>query len=152
ADDPNRESIAEVQKAGERAANLTRQLLAFSRKQVLQPRVVRLNALLGELHKLLQRVIGEDVELALVPGAAPGLAEVDPGQFEQAIITRGVTARDSMPQGGRLTIETRDVELDDGYAGRQPEARPGRYVLVAVSDTGHGMDAATRARIFEPFF
>jgi PAS domain S-box-containing protein len=151
-EDPNREPLAEIQKAGERAANLTRQLLAFSRKQVLRPQVVSLNELLGELHKLLTRLIGEDVELSLVPDPDLGLAKVDPGQFEQAVINLAVNARDAMPRGGRLTIETHNAELDEGYAGRNPEARPGRYVLVAVGDTGHGMDEATLARVFEPFF
>jgi PAS domain S-box-containing protein len=152
ADDPTREVLAEIQKAGERAANLTRQLLAFSRKQVLQPQVVNLNTLLGGLHKLLQRLIGEDIELALVSDPALGLAKVDPGQFEQAIINLAVNARDAMPRGGRLTIETHNTELDVEYAGRHPEVSPGRYVLVAVSDSGQGMDEATRARVFEPFF
>jgi PAS domain S-box-containing protein len=152
AEDPNRELLAEIQKAGERAANLTCQLLAFSRKQVLQPQVVNLNELLEELHKLLKRLIGEDVELALVLDPNLGFAKVDPGQFEQAVINLAVNARDAMPQGGRLTIETRNAELDEGYAERYSEVRPGRYVLVAVSDTGHGMDESTKARIFEPFF
>ncbi|HEV8582940.1 MAG TPA: PAS domain S-box protein [Thermoanaerobaculia bacterium] len=152
ADDPSRELVAEIQKAGERAANLTGQLLAFSRKQVLQPQIVSLNGLLGESHKLLQRLIGEDVELALVLDPTLGLAKIDPGQFEQAVINLAVNARDAMPQGGRLTIETRNVELDESHAERYPEVGPGRYLLLAVTDTGHGMDEATRARIFEPFF
>jgi PAS domain S-box-containing protein len=151
-DDPSRELIAEVIKAGDRAASLTRQLLAFSRKQVLQPQVLDVNVLLGELSKLLLRLIGEDVGLRLEAGAALGRVKVDPGQFEQAVINLAVNARDAMPGGGRLTIETRNAELTEADAGQHPEARPGRYVLVAVSDTGHGMDAATRARIFEPFF
>jgi nitrogen-specific signal transduction histidine kinase/CheY-like chemotaxis protein len=152
ADDPSRELLAEIRKCGERAATLTRQLLAFSRKQVLQPQVVSLNTLLGELLKLLKRLIGEDIELALVPGAALGLAKVDPGQFEQAVINLAVNARDAMPRGGRLTIETHNAELAEGYAERYPEVRPGRYVLVVVRDSGQGMDEATKARIFEPFF
>jgi CheY-like chemotaxis protein len=152
ADDPTRRLIAEVQKAGERAASLTRQLLAFSRKQVLQPQVISLHAVLGELHKMLQRLIGEDIDLALAPDPDPGLAKVDPVQFEQAVINLTVNARDAMPRGGRLTIETRNADLEETYAERHPEARPGRYVLVAVTDTGHGIDEATRARIFEPFF
>jgi two-component system, cell cycle sensor histidine kinase and response regulator CckA len=147
-DDPGRELLAEVLKLGDRATNLIRQLLVFSRKQELQPQVVSLNAVLGELSKLLGRLIGEDVELALVPGDDLGPAKVDPGQFEQAVINLAVNARDAMPRGGRLVIETRNAELGEGHA----EARPGRYVLVAVSDTGHGMDEATKARVFEPFF
>jgi PAS domain S-box-containing protein len=151
-DDPSRELIAEVLKAGERAAALTRQLLVFSRKQVLHPQVLDVNVLLAELSKMLLRLLGEDIGLRLEADAALGLVKVDRGQFEQAVINLAVNARDAMPGGGRLTIETRNAELDEGYVGQHPDARPGRYVLVVVSDTGHGMDAATRARIFEPFF
>ncbi|MEO2091664.1 MAG: PAS domain S-box protein, partial [Gemmataceae bacterium] len=149
ADDPSREPVAEIQRAGVRAGKLTRQLLAFSRSQLLQPDVVSLNALLGELHTLLRRLIGADVELTLGLDPAAGCARVDPGQFEQAVVNLAVNARDAMPDGGRLTVETHGVELT---APSHPEVRPGRYVLVTVSDTGHGMDAATMARIFEPFF
>jgi PAS domain S-box-containing protein len=152
ADDPSRELLSQIQKSGERAANLTRQLLAFSRKQVLQPQVVSLNSLVRELLKFLKRLIGEDIEIALVPGAALGLTKIDPGQFEQAVINLAVNARDAMPQGGRLTIETRNVDLDGAYAEHHPEVKPGRYVLVSVSDSGHGMDDATKVHIFEPFF
>jgi PAS domain S-box-containing protein len=151
-DDPTSELIAEIIKAGERAAALTRQLLAFSRKQVLQPQVLDVNVLLGELSKMLLRLLGENIGLRLEADAALGLVKVDPGQFEQAVINLAVNARDAMPGGGRLTIETRNAELDEADVGHHPDSRPGRYVLVAVSDTGHGMDAATRARIFEPFF
>jgi PAS domain S-box-containing protein len=149
---PNRGLVTEIRKAGERAANLTRQLLAFSRKQVLQPRVVSLSSLLADLDKLLRPMIGEDVELTLVADPRLGLAKVDPGQFEHAIVNLAVNARDAMPQGGRLTIETRNAELDEAYAERHPEVRPGRYVRVSVIDSGHGMDAATKSRIFDPFF
>jgi len=152
ADDPSRELLAQMMRSGERAASLTGQLLAFSRQQVLHPRVVSLNVLLGELHKLLRPLIGEDIDLALVPDPALGLAKADPGQFEQAIINLAVNARDAMPQGGRLIIETHNAELDEGYAEQHPEVRPGRYVLVAVTDSGQGVDEATRTRIFEPFF
>jgi two-component system cell cycle sensor histidine kinase/response regulator CckA len=151
-DDPSRELIAEVLKAGERAAALTRQLLAFSRKQVLQSKVLDVNVLLAELSKLLLRLLGADIGLRLEVDAALGLVKVDPGQFEQAVINLAVNARDAMPEGGRLTIETRNIEWEEGLVGKHPDVRPGRYVLVAVSDTGHGMDEATRARIFEPFF
>jgi PAS domain S-box-containing protein len=150
--DPNRELLAEVQRAGERAAKLTRQLLAFSRKQVLQPRNVSLNDLLRELHKLLNRLIGEDIELDLVLDPELGLARIDPGQFEQAVINLAVNARDAMPRGGRLTLETRNAELDEVYAEQHAEVRSGPYVLLIIRDTGHGMDAATKALIFEPFF
>ena len=152
ADDPNRELVAEIQKSGERAANLTRQLLAFSRKQVLLPQVVQLNTILGELAKLLRRLIGEDVELALQPEPALGVARVDPGQFEQAVINLAVNARDAMPDGGRIVIATRNVELAAADVVGHPDVRPGPYVLVTVTDTGHGMDEGTKHRIFEPFF
>jgi PAS domain S-box-containing protein len=151
-DDPSRELLSEIREAGDRAATLTRQLLAFSRKQVLQPRIVDLNALLSELLKLLQRLIGEDVETTLVEGATLGLTEIDPGQFEQAIINLAVNARDAMPLGGRLTIETRNADLSADDAEPFAEVHAGPYVLVSVSDSGHGMDETTKARIFEPFF
>jgi two-component system, cell cycle sensor histidine kinase and response regulator CckA len=150
--DPGRELLAEIRKAGERAANLTRQLLAFSRKQVLQPRIVSLKTLLGDLHKLLKRLIGEDIELVLTLDPVVGLTKVDPGQFEQAIINLVVNARDAMPQGGRLSIQIQNADLDDAYAAQRSDVRPGGYVLVAVRDSGIGMDDATKLRIFEPFF
>jgi two-component system, cell cycle sensor histidine kinase and response regulator CckA len=152
ADHPVGAMVAEIRKAGDRASNLTRQLLAFSRKQVLLPQVVNLNTLLGELCKLLRPIIGEDVELRFAPGPLLGLAKIDPGHFEHAVINLAVNARDAMPQGGRLVIETREVELGADYAATHSDVRPGRYVLVAVSDSGQGMDAATKSRIFEPFF
>jgi two-component system, cell cycle sensor histidine kinase and response regulator CckA len=151
-DDPNREPLAEVLRSGERATNLTRQLLAFSRKQVLQPQVVSLNALLGELRKLLRPLIGEDVELSFVPDRDLGLVKVDPAQFEQAIINLVVNARDAMPDGGTLIIETRNGEWDESFVASHAEVRRGRYVLIVVGDSGTGMDEATQARIFEPFF
>ena len=152
ADDPDRELLLELQKSGRRAAELTSQLLAFGRQQILQPGVISLNALLGNLCTLLQRLIGEDVELTLVPDAGLELATVDPTLFEQAIINLAVNARDAMPSGGRLTIETSNVELDATFSAGHPGVRPGRYILVTVSDSGHGMDEATQANIFEPFF
>jgi two-component system cell cycle sensor histidine kinase/response regulator CckA len=152
ADDSNRDLLGEVRKAGERAAHLTHQLLAFSRKQVLQPQVVSLNVLLRDLLKLLQRLIGEDLDLTLAPDEALGLAKVDPGQFEQAITNLVVNARDAMPHGGRLTIETHNADLNAEYAERYPDVAAGAYVLVSVRDSGEGMDEATKARIFEPFF
>jgi PAS domain S-box-containing protein len=151
-EDPSRKLIAEILQAGERAAVLTRQLLAFGRKQVLQPQVLDVNVLLGELMKMLMRLLGENIGLRLEADANLGLVKVDPGQFEQAVMNLVVNARDAMPAGGRLTIETRNAELDEDYNRQHPDAMPGQYVLVAVSDTGHGMDAVTRARIFEPFF
>jgi len=151
-DDPNREFITEIRRAGQRAANLTRQLLAFSRKQVLRPEVVSLNTLLGDVMKLLQRLIGEDIEVSLLPDEGLGLAKIDPGQFEQAVINLAVNARDAMPHGGSLSIETTNVELDAAYASLHEDVAPGLYVMVAVSDSGLGMDETTRAHIFEPFF
>jgi PAS domain S-box-containing protein len=150
--DPIRGSIEEIRKAGGRAASLTRQLLAFSRQQVLAPQVLDLNALVAEVEKMLRRLIGEDIDLVMVPGAELGRVKADPGQIEQILVNLAVNARDAMPEGGKLVIETANVELDDAYARRHPVVNPGRYVMLAMSDTGTGMDAATQAHIFEPFF
>jgi PAS domain S-box-containing protein len=144
--------IQEIEKAAKRAAGLTRQLLIFSRQQVLEPRALDLNALVANLEKMLHRLIGEDVELRTKPAAALGAVRADPGQIEQAIVNLVVNARDAMPQGGRLTIETADVELDRSYIAGHVPTQPGPYVLLAISDTGVGMDGATKARLFEPFF
>jgi two-component system cell cycle sensor histidine kinase/response regulator CckA len=152
ADGHGRGLIQEIHKAGERAASLTRQLLAFSRKQMLEPRILDLNTIVSEAEKMLRRVIGEDVSLttALAPGL--GSVKADPGQIEQVIVNLAVNARDAMPQGGKITIATANVDLDQSYAQAHLEVKPGSYALLAVSDTGHGMDEATQARIFEPFF
>ncbi len=150
-EDPNSQILEEILSAGERASTLTRQLLAFSRKQVLDPQVVNLNALIGEVLKMLRALIGEDIELGFLPEAHLDLVKVDRGQFEQAIINLAVNARDAMPQGGRLTIETRNV-AQTGEAAYREALPPGRYVQVAVTDSGQGMDAETKASIFEPFF
>jgi PAS domain S-box-containing protein len=151
-DDPSRGPLAEVQKAGERAVALTRQLLAFSRKQVLQPQAIRINDLIRDLCGMLGRLIGEDIELVQDLDPALGAAKVDPGQFEQAVINLAVNARDAMPGAGRLTISTRNARIGEDEGERHPDARPGDYVVVEVSDTGCGMDEAVQARIFEPFF
>lgn len=150
--DPSRPSIEQIRDAGERAAALTRQLLAFSRKQVLQPEVMDLNGVVERADKMLRRLIGEDIDLVthLTPGLDP--VKVDPGQIEQIIMNLAVNARDAMPQGGKLTIETGNVELDQSYAREHVGARPGPFVLLAITDTGVGMDAETQARLFEPFF
>jgi two-component system cell cycle sensor histidine kinase/response regulator CckA len=151
-DDGQRKDIEEIQKAGERAALLTRQLLAFSRKQVLQPKVLDLNAVVAGAEKLLQRLIGEDIELLVLLNPALGPVKADSGQIEQIIMNLAVNARDAMPTGGKLTVETSNVELDEKYAAQHPATLPGAHVMLAVSDTGCGMDAQTKDHIFEPFF
>ncbi len=151
-EDPIRGDLLEIKAAGERAAGLVRQLLAFSRRQVLEPRVVDLNGIVSGMEKMLQRLIGEDIELSAIPASSPALANVDPGQVEQVIMNLAVNARDAMPEGGKLTIEIAKVDLDESYAAAHPGATPGPHLMLAVSDTGAGMDAATQARVFEPFF
>jgi PAS domain S-box-containing protein len=147
-----REEIEEIRKAGQRAASLTRQLLAFSRRQVLEPAVLRVNELVANLEKMLRRLIGEDVDLVTRLDPSASNVRADPGQLEQVIMNLAVNARDAMPRGGQLTIETANVDLDQAYAQQHASVQPGFYVMIAVSDTGVGMDAATQARIFEPFF
>jgi len=151
-DDPRRSDVEEIYRATVCAAGLTQQLLAFSRRQVLQPRVINLNALIPDLEKMLRRLIGEDILFATVLHPRLGNIRADPGKLEQVIVNLAVNARDAMPDGGRLTIETRNVELDESYAAEHPSVKPGRYVMLAVTDTGVGMDEDTKARVFEPFF
>jgi nitrogen-specific signal transduction histidine kinase len=138
--------------AAERGSGLTRQLLAFSRRQVLQPRVLDLNQIVIELQKMLGRLLGEDIELATALDPATPAVRADAGQLDQVLMNLVVNARDAMPAGGTLTIETRSVELDERYAATQVGVTPGRYALVAVSDSGHGMSREVRQQIFEPFF
>jgi PAS domain S-box-containing protein len=144
--------VAEIRKAADRAAALTRQLLAFSRKQVLEPKVLDLNAVVSDIEKMLRRLIGEDIQLVTVAGRDLGRVKADPGQMEQVIVNLVVNARDAMPQGGKLIVETGNVILDEAYARSRADARPGPHVMLAISDTGHGMNADTLTHIFEPFF
>lgn len=144
--------VEEIKKAGVRAASLTRQLLAFSRQQVLEPKILNLNAIVTDTEKMLLRLIGEDVEL--LTRLDPNLAsvKVDPGQIEQIVMNLVVNARDAMPKGGRVIVETSNADLDEGYARLHPPSTPGRYILLTVTDTGTGMDQETKGHIFEPFF
>ena len=152
ADHAAREDALESRQAALRAADLTRQLLAFSRQQVLAPRTLDLNAVVRDVERLLRRLIGEDVKLRTVLAANLAPVRADPTQLEQVLVNLAVNARDAMPRGGTLTIETANVALDDAYVADQPVVAAGDYAMIAISDTGTGMDAATRARVFEPFF
>jgi PAS domain S-box-containing protein len=144
--------ILEIKKAGERAASLTSQLLAFGRKQMLQPKILNFNSVLENIHKMLRRLIGEHIDIAVMPDANLGLVKADPGQIEQVIVNLAVNARDAMPDGGKLTLETANVHISNEYAFNQLEVSPGYYVMFAMTDTGFGMDVKTMAKIFEPFY
>jgi two-component system, cell cycle sensor histidine kinase and response regulator CckA len=150
--DPLRRHAEQVHQAGERAASLTRQLLAFSRKQVLAPRVLSIDAVVADMEKMLRRLIGEDIELATVTPSDLWPVKADRSQIEQVIVNLAVNARDAMPSGGKLTIETANVELDGAYSQHRSVVVPGPYVMLAVTDTGCGMDAETQGHVFEPFF
>jgi PAS domain S-box-containing protein len=152
ADADDLDMVEEITRSVGQASSLTRQLLTFGRKGVVQPRALDLGAAVAQTEKMLRRVIGEDVELEVVRPRHPVPVKADPGQLEQVLLNLAINARDAMPEGGRLTIEVRVVELGDAYAADHLRVRPGAYALLAVSDTGCGMDEATRARAFEPFF
>jgi signal transduction histidine kinase/ActR/RegA family two-component response regulator len=151
-DDPRRQDLTEIKKAAERAAGLTRQLLAFSRKQVLQPVLLDLNAIVGGIDKLVRRLIGDEIEFTLEEAADLGKVIADPGQIEQVLINLAVNARDAMPEGGRLTLRTRNVTMTPADAQRLPPLAAGEYVALEVADTGHGIPAEVAPHIFEPFF
>lgn len=150
--DPIRADLEEVLRAGERARDLTKQLLAFSRRQVLQPKPLDLNGVLRGMERMLRRLLSENVELTFLTFNAVDRILADPTQIEQVIMNLVVNASDALPLGGRLTLETSNVVLDAEYAAEHPEVAPGQYVMVAVADTGLGMDEGVRARLFEPFF
>ena len=150
--DPMRSSVTEIKRAGERAADLTRQLLAFSRRQLLQPRVLALNSLIADSIKMLKRLLGEDIELVTLLDPELGHVKADAGQMDQVILNLALNARDAMPQGGKLTLETRNVILQEEYAQKHFSLQPGSYIMLAISDIGCGMDAQTLSHIFEPFF
>jgi PAS domain S-box-containing protein len=152
ATDRNRSAVEQILKASERAAGLTRQLLAFSRRQVMQPKVLDLNLLVGSLAVMLRRLIGEDVDLRLELARDLGQVSVDAGQIEQVIMNLAVNSRDAMPKGGTLTIQTANIDLDENYTATHTRVKAGSYVMLAVIDTGSGMDEQTRSRLFEPFF
>jgi PAS domain S-box-containing protein len=144
--------VEEIRRAGERAALLTQQLLAFSRKQIIEPKVLQLDHLVAEMHKMLTRLIGEDIALQATTGKSLGSVKVDPGQFQQILMNLVVNARDAMPDGGKIMIETANVDLDEGYCALHPYVKPGRFVMLVVSDTGRGMSEEIKDHIFEPFF
>ncbi len=151
-DSPLRENIEEIKQASERAANLTRQLLAFSRRQLLEMKVLDLNSILKDLEKMLRRVIGEDIELVMLLSGNSGRVRVDRGQIEQVLLNLAVNARDAMPSGGKLIIETAKVELDEAYARNHVSVKPGPYLMLSITDTGIGMSPDVMKQIFEPFF
>ncbi len=151
-EEPLRADIAEIKTAALRAADLTRQLLAFSRQQVTLPEVVDLNQILAGMDKMLGRLVGADVEVTLLPAARLNKVKADPGQIEQIVMNLVVNARDAMPGGGKLTIQTNNTELDEHYASEHLGVTPGPYVMLAVTDNGVGMDKETQAQVFEPFF
>jgi len=150
--EPIARMLSEVGKAAERASALTQQLLSFSRKQIIEPKVLDLNDLIADLDAMLVRLVREDIKIRFLPGKEIGAVKVDAGQFQQVLVNLVVNARDAMPGGGKIVIETSNVELDDGYCSMHPNVKPGEFVMTAVSDTGHGMSEEVKSHIFEPFF
>src|SRR4029077_8612161 len=146
------EHAEEIEKASRRAVSLTRQLLAFSRQQVLEPVILILNTLVADMEKMLPRLIGEDIGLKLILAPTLGQVKADPGQLEQVLMNLAVNARDAMPDGGKLTIQTANAEIDAAFANEHPGSLPGKYIRLAVTDVGSGMDPETQAQIFEPFY
>jgi two-component system, cell cycle sensor histidine kinase and response regulator CckA len=152
ADDVQKRSVDQIRKAADRAATMTRQLLAFSRMQVLQPRVLDLNEIVASMAKMLPSLIGEHIEFSIAPAEKLAAVKADPGQIEQVIMNLAVNARDAMPAGGKLTVRTANIRVDAAQAAKIPTMQPGDFVLLSVADTGHGMSEETKAHIFEPFF
>jgi len=150
--DPLRESLKEIERAADRAANLTRQLLAFSRRQILEMKVINLNIIVSDLEKMLKRIIGEDLGLTTILADDLGLVKVDPGQIEQVVMNLAVNAKDAMPQGGKLILETANAELDEEYVCSHAGMTPGAYIMFSITDTGTGMTKEVREQIFDPFF
>jgi len=151
-DSPVREDLEQVREAGRRAASLTSQLLSFSRKSILNPEILNLNEIIANISPMLRRLIGENIELLTIEKPGLGLINADPGQLQQIVMNLALNARDAMPEGGKLTIETANVEFDEEYIREHPMVKAGPYSMLAISDNGIGMDAATRSHIFEPFF
>ena len=149
---PSRHFVEEIIYAGERAASLTRHLLAFSRGSTAQPRVLDLNGVVDGMEPMLRRLLGDEIELMVLPSPGLGHIRADPSQIEQVIVNLATNSRDAMPRGGKVVIETANVDLEDGPASKNLGVKPGSYVMLALSDTGAGMDPETRSRLFEPFF
>jgi signal transduction histidine kinase len=150
--DPVAGRLSEANKAADRAASLIQQLLAFSRKQIIEPKVLNLNDLIADLHAILVRLIREDIQIQTIPGKDLGAVKIDAVQFQQVLVNLVANARDAMPDGGKIVIETSNVELDDDYCACHPYVKPGSFIMMAVSDTGHGMSKDVKAHIFDPFF